>query len=278
MSVLPFAVPLPYNRRIDIFDREPHTMMTSPDPHIIYQVHNGVLVLQINRPDKKNALTQTMYQALAEGIHAGEKNNDIRVILIRGTEDCFTSGNVVNDFVKPRETTTDRPSVQFMKAIGHTRKPVVAAVGGLAIGIGTTMLLHCDLVYAAEDAYFQLPFTRLGLCPEAGSSLLLPQALGHQRASELLLLGERFSAHKAQEYGMVNEVLPAAGFLNHALAKAQELANLPAGAVQTTKALIKRNQSTPLNDVIQAELLQFARLLQSEDAQAIFQAFLDKKK
>jgi len=253
-------------------------MITSPDPNIIFQIHNGVLTLQINRPDKKNALTQTMYKALADGIHAGEKSNDVQVILIRGTEECFTSGNDVNDFVNQRDAGTDRPSVQFMKAIGHTRKPVVAAVGGLAIGIGTTLLLHCDLVYAADSTYFQLPFTRLGLCPEAGSSLLLPQALGHQRASELLLLGERFSAQKAQEYGLVNEVLPAAGFLDHALNKAQELAKLPAGAVQTTKALLKRNQATPLNDVIQAELLQFARLLQTEDAQAVFQAFLNKKK
>lgn len=253
-------------------------MITSSDPNIVYQVQNGVLILQINRPDKKNALTQTMYKALADGIHAGEKSNQVRVIFIRGADDCFTSGNDVNDFVKPQEAGTERPSLQFMKAIGHTRKPVIAAVGGLAIGIGTTMLLHCDLVYASADAYFQLPFTRLGLCPEAGSSLLLPQVLGHQRASELLLLGERFSAQKAQQYGLVNEVLPAAEFLTHALAKAEELAALPAGAVQTTKALIKRNQATPLNDVIQAELLQFARLLQTEDSQAIFQAFLNRKK
>lgn len=253
-------------------------MITSTDPNIVYQVQNGVLILQINRPGKKNALTQTMYKALADGIHAGEKSNQVRVIFIRGADDCFTSGNDVNDFVKPQEAGTERPSLQFMKAIGHTRKPVVAAVGGLAIGIGTTMLLHCDLVYASNDAYFQLPFTRLGLCPEAGSSLLLPQVLGHQRASELLLLGERFSAQKAQQYGLVNDVLPAAEFLAHALTKAEELAALPAGAVQTTKALIKRNQATPLNDVIQAELLQFARLLQTEDAQAIFQAFLNRKK
>lgn len=253
-------------------------MITSTDPNIIYQVQNGVLVLQINRPEKKNALTQTMYKALADGIHAGEKSNQVKVILIRGADDCFTSGNDVNDFVKPQDPGTERPSLQFMKAIGHTRKPVIAAVAGLAIGIGTTMLLHCDLVYAADTAYFQLPFTRLGLCPEAGSSLLLPQVLGHQRASELLLLGERFSAQKAQQYGLVNEVLPAGEFAAHALSKAEELAALPDGAVQTTKALIKRNQSTPLNDVIQAELLQFARLLQTEDSQAIFQSFLNRKK
>ncbi|MDH7944522.1 enoyl-CoA hydratase [Pseudohongiella sp. SYSU M77423] len=253
-------------------------MITSPDPNISYQLTHGVFVMQIQRPEKKNALTQTMYQALAQGISAAEKDDDARVILIRGSEDCFTSGNDVNDFVKSSDVGTERPSVQFMKAIAHAGKPVVAAVGGLAIGIGTTMLLHCDLVYAAEDAYFQLPFTRLGLCPEAGSSALLPQILGHQRASELLLLGDRFSAAKAHQYGMVNEVLPSAGYLEHAMAKATELAKLPADAVRTSKALIKRNQASPMNDTIQAELLQFSRLLQSPDAQAIFQAFLNKKK
>jgi enoyl-CoA hydratase/carnithine racemase len=253
-------------------------MITSSDPHVIYHNQSGVFVLQLHRPDKKNALTQTMYKAMADGILGADKDPSIRVILIRGSEDCFTSGNDVNDFVKSPDMGTERPSVQFMKAIAQASKPVIAAVGGLAIGIGTTMLLHCDLVYAAEDAFFQLPFTRLGLCPEAGSSVLLPQIVGHQRASELLLLGERFSAAKAKEYGMINEVLPTAAYLEHAIAKANELARLPADAVQTSKALIKRNQASPMNDTIQAELLQFARLLQSPDAQAIFQAFLNKKK
>lgn len=252
-------------------------MISSPDQHVIYQASHGVLVLQINRPDKKNALTQTMYAALAQGIKVADQDDDIKVILIRGTEDCFTSGNDVNDFVKAPDMGTERPSVQFMKAIGHARKPVIAAVGGLAIGIGTTMLLHCDLVYASEESFLQLPFTRLGLCPEAGSSLLLQQIVGHQRASELLLLGERFSAQKAQEYGIVNEVLPAAGYLEHAMTKAHELAKLPADAVQTSKALIKRNQAKPLDDIITTELTEFARLLQTPDAQAVFQAFLNKK-
>jgi enoyl-CoA hydratase/carnithine racemase len=253
-------------------------MITSTDQNISLTLDNGVFILQINRPDKKNALTQTMYAALAQGIKAADEDVDVRVILIRGTQDCFTSGNDVNDFVKSPDMGVERPSVQFMKAIGHARKPVIAAVGGLAIGIGTTLLLHCDLVYAAEDAFLQLPFTRLGLCPEAGSSLLLPQILGHQRASELLLLGERFSAQKARDYGIVNEVLPSAAYLEHAMTKARELAQLPADAVRTSKALIKRNQGNPLDDTIQAELIQFARLLQSPDAQAVFQAFLNKKK
>lgn len=254
-------------------------MITSPDPHITYQVnHDGVFILHINRPEKKNALTQSMYAAMADGIKSADQDSDVKVILITGTENCFTSGNDVNDFVKTPNLGTERPSVQFMKAIAFARKPVIAAVGGMAIGIGTTMLLHCDLVYASEDAFLQLPFTNLGLCPEAGSSLLLPQIIGHQRASELMLLGERFSAQKAMEYGIVNEVLPAAGYMEQALNKAHHLAKLPSDSVQTSKALMKRNQATPMNETIQAELLQFARLLQSPDAQAIFQAFLNKKK
>jgi enoyl-CoA hydratase/carnithine racemase len=253
-------------------------MITSQDPHIVYQANNGVFVVQINRPDKKNALTRSMYAALAEGLNAADSNSDIRVIVLRGVEGCFTSGNDVNDFVRSTDAGAERPSVQFMKAISGAHKPILAAVDGMAIGIGTTMLLHCDLIYASEDAFLQLPFASLGLCPEAGSSLLLPQIVGHQRASELLLLGERFSAQKAREYGIVNDVVPSAGLIEHVMEKAQQLARMPADAVQTSKALIKRNQATPMNDTIQAELLQFARLLQSPDAQAIFQAFLNKKK
>jgi enoyl-CoA hydratase/carnithine racemase len=253
-------------------------MMTSPDLNVTYQLDHGVFVLQINRPDKKNALTQTMYVALADGIKMADQHSEVRVILIRGTDGCFTSGNDVNDFLKAQDMGTERPSVQFMKAIAFAGKPVIAAVGGMAIGIGTTLLCHCDQVYAAEEAFLQLPFTNLGLCPEAGSSLLLPQIIGHQRASEMLLMGERISAAKAKEFGLVNEVLPASAYLEHAMNKAHYLAKLPADAVQTSKALMKRNQATPMNETIQAELLQFSRLLQSPDAQAIFQAFLNKKK
>ncbi len=253
-------------------------MSGSADENILYQKQNGVFILQIHRPEKKNALTQSMYSALAEGIRQADADDEVRVILLRGSEDCFTSGNDVNDFVKSGDVDGERPSFQFMQAIGKARKPVIAAVGGLAIGIGTTMLFHCDLVYAAEESFLQLPFTRLGLCPEAGSSYLLPLIAGHQRASELLLLGDRFSAQKAQEFGIVNEVLPMAGYLEYAMGKAVELAKLPADAVQTSKALIKRQQQNVLDDVIQEELGEFSRLLQTEDAQNVLKAFLNKKK
>ncbi len=253
-------------------------MIPSADPQVLYSSDEAVFIVQINRPDKKNALTQTMYKALTEGIKQADADATIKVILIRGSKECFTSGNDVNDFVKPPASGEERASVQFMKAISVAQKPIVAAVGGLAIGIGTTMLFHCDLVYAAEDSYLQLPFTRLGICPEAGSSMLLPQAIGHQRASELLLLGDRFSAQRAQQYGIVNEVLPSDSYLEYALGKAKELAGLPGEAVQVSKSLIKRNQAEALNETIDLELKLFSRLLQTPEAQAIVQAFLNKKK
>jgi len=253
-------------------------MITSPDANILYHKQNAVFTVEIHRPEKKNALTQTMYKAMAHGIEQADADEEVNVILLRGAENCFTSGNDVNDFVNAPAGDGESASVVFMRAISRAKKPVIAAVGGLAIGIGTTMLFHCDLVYAAEDSYLQLPFSRLGLCPEAGSSYLLPQMIGHQRASELLLLGERFSARQAREYGIVNEVLPSAGYLEHATNKAVELAKLPSESVQVSKALIKRQQQPTLDSVITEELEHFSRLVQSAEAQAILKAFLSKKK
>lgn len=253
-------------------------MISSSDPHVRYSTNGSVCIIEIVRPEKKNALTHSMYKALADGLKEADIDSEVHVILIRGTEDCFTSGNDVNDFVASEHRSNERPSVQFMKALANLRKPLIAAVNGLGIGIGTTMLMHCDLVYAAEDSFLQLPFTRLGLCPEAGSSFLTPAIMGHQRASELLLLGERFSARKAQEYGLVNEVLEASKVYPHALEKAQALAALPSEAVQTSKHLLKRNQNGPLDETIALELVNFSRLLQSPEAQAIVQAFLARKR
>jgi enoyl-CoA hydratase/carnithine racemase len=200
------------------------------------------------------------------------------VILIRGTDDCFTSGNDVSGFLSGNEGGGERPSLVFMKAISEAKKPVVAAISGLAIGIGTTMLLHCDLVYASEQCFLQLPFTRLGVCPELGSSLLLPYFMGHQRAAELLLLGDRFSARKAQEYGLVNAVLPLGEHLDVARSKARDLANLPNGALQVTKRLMKRGFESVLPGTIELELQEFGKLVETPEAQAIVQAFLNRKK
>lgn len=252
-------------------------MTNDTDTHIHISEHKGVLILQLNRPEKKNALTRNMYALLAQGIRDAETNPAIRAILIRGSADCFTSGNDVNEFISGNEHSSDRPAVQFLKAISHARKPLIAAVNGLAIGIGTTMLLHCDLVYAAEEAYLQMPFTRMGLSPEAGVSYLAPALMGHQRAAELLLLGERFSATQAKEYGLVNAVLPLADVLPHALEKALALAALPPESVQTSKHLLKRAQQNVIDETIALELLNFTRLLHSPEAQTMIQAFLNRK-
>ena len=254
------------------------SLTPSADPHILYEIEQALFIITINRVEKKNALTGTMYRALADGLRQADANPKVRVIMIRGADDCFTSGNDVNDFQKPRSDNEERPSVYFMKTISRTSKPVIAAISGLAIGIGTTLLLHCDLVYASEQCFLQLPFTRLRICPEAGSSLLLPAIIGHQRASELLLLGDRFSARKALEYGMVNEVLPQSEYLAFALAKAHELASLPGDAIVTSKRLIKRRPENVLPATIEEELKEFGRLLKSPEAQAIVAAFLNRKK
>lgn len=253
-------------------------MNASADSNIKYSNDGKVFIIEIQRPEKKNALLPEMYAALAAGLRQANEDADINVILIRGTDDCFTSGNDVTSFLASNTTTKERPSVAFMNALNESRKPIVAAISGLAIGIGTTLLFHCDLIYASENCFLQLPFARLGLCPEAGSSYLLPKQIGHVRAAELLLLGDRFSAAKAKEYGIINEVLPQDQYLEHAMNKARELASMPADSVQSSKALIKRGHQDAVSDTITVELEEFARLLQTPDAQAIVEAFLNKKK
>lgn len=251
-------------------------MSESCDPHVSYQHDDAVLILRMDRPEKKNALTRTMYQALTDGIHHGEENSAVHVILIHGSGECFSSGNDLNDFVSRTSPGSEPASVGFMKALLQARKPLVAAVNGPAIGIGVTMLLHCDLVYAARDAYLQMPFTRLGLCPEAGSSFLAPMLMGRQRAAELLLLGEKIPAETACQYGLINAVTANDTVFTHALQRARELAALPAEAVQTTKHLLKRSQQSMTNEAIDLELVNFSRLLGTEEAQSIMQAFLSR--
>jgi enoyl-CoA hydratase/carnithine racemase len=231
-------------------------MNESADENVKYSIDGQVFVLEIHRPQKKNALLPSMYAALAAGLRQANEDASVNVTLIRGVDDCFTSGNALNE----------------------SKKPIVAAISGLAIGIGTTLLFHCDLIYASENCFLQLPFSRLGLCPEAGSSYLLPKQIGHVRAAELMLLGDRFSASKAKEYGIINEVLPQNQYLEFAMNKAQELAAFPSDSVQTSKALLKRGQQDTVSDTIDVELQEFARLLETPDAQAIVEAFLNKKK
>lgn len=247
--------------------------MTQP---IIIDLTDGVQTLTINRSDKKNALTQDMYASLADALRNAEDNPDIRVSLITGVEDSFTSGNDIMDFIQNPASGEDAPVIRFLYALAEIRKPLVAAVNGLAIGIGTTMLLHCDLVYASEDAQFALPFVNLALVPEAASSFLLPRMLGHQRAAELLMLGENFNAEYAHQAGIVTAVVSADELQKTAATAAQKLAAKAPEALRLTKSLMKGNTEDILQ-TMRTEGAAFAGRLTSPEAHEAMQAFMQRR-
>ncbi|MCQ8278977.1 enoyl-CoA hydratase-related protein [Acetobacteraceae bacterium KSS8] len=239
---------------------------------------NGVLHLVMDRPGKKNALTGAMYHALSDGLDRAAGSDSIRAVLISGAGDAFSAGNDVADFLSSgASTAADAPSVRFILALTRFSKPLVAAVQGNAVGIGTTMLLHCDLVFADETARFATPFSKLGLVPEAGSSLLLPARIGAVRANAMLLLGETLDANAALSAGLVNAVLPAGTVLDHARKQAETLAALPPAALRASKALIQGDRSA-LEARIDAELKAFGVALRSEEARAAFNLFLSRPK
>ena len=244
---------------------------------------DGILAIEFNRPERKNAITNAMYIAMAQAILDGEADPQVRAILITGKPEIFTAGNDLDDFLKNSapaagEAHDERGVFQFMRALSAANKPVVAAVTGAAIGIGTTMLMHCDLVYAGDNAKFSLPFPQLGLCPEFASSLLLPQLAGYPRAAEKLLLGEAFLADEAAQMGLVSKVLPAADVLAHARAQAAKLVALPASSIRTTKALMKRSRNEAIKSAMAAENELFFAMLQAGEAKEAFTAFFEKRK
>ncbi len=242
------------------------------------ETSESIITLRINRPVKKNALNLAMYQALADGLRQADSDDATRVILISGGQECFTSGNDLADFIDVQQIGPDSPGIQFLSAISEARKPIVAAVNGLAVGVGVTMLLHCDLVYAGNSATFQMPFVNLGLCPEAGSTLLLPRIMGHQRAAELLLLGGAFSAEKACNLGIVTEVCPDADVLATSRKKALQLAAQPAAAVRLAKELLKRDYAVQLRKTMTEELTQLKARLKSPEAAEALQSFMQHRK
>ena len=239
---------------------------------------NGVATIEIARPEKKNALTQAMYTAMAEAIAAAGADAAVRALLITGQPGVFTSGNDLEDFMQRPPSSEDSPVFQFMKALADCGKPVVAAVTGAAIGIGTTMLLHCDLVYVSDEARLAMPFVGLGLVPEYASSLLIPQRVGNVKATELLLLGEPFTGERAVEMGIANAVLPAAEVVNHARRMAERFNALPPGAVRESKALMRRGQKALVQETIEVEAGIFGKRLRSPEAMEAFQAFFQKRK
>ncbi len=245
-------------------------------------IHEGVATIEIARPEKKNALTAAMYQAMADAIAAAREDGAVRALLVTGQPGIFTSGNDIEDFMSrpPGQGSDglDSPVLRFMRALVECDKPVVAAVTGAAIGIGTTMLLHCDFVYVSDEARLAMPFVGLGLVPEYASSLLVPALMGHRRAAEKLLLGDPFTPEQAVECGLANAVLPAGEVLNHARRVAERFNALPPGAVREAKALMRGPQREQILATIQSEGAIFARRLRSPEAMEAFQAFFQKRK
>jgi enoyl-CoA hydratase/carnithine racemase len=236
----------------------------------------GVARVRFDRPDKKNAITAEMYLQLAEALAAADADPQARAILLHGSADCFTAGNDVADFLQRPPAGEGSATWRLFEVMPFVRKPVVAAVGGPAVGIGCTMLLHCDLVYAADDARFQFPFVPLGIVPEFGSTFLLPLLAGYQRAAELLLLGQPFTAQKAYEAGIVSAVVPRQELLEKAAAAAAAIAALPAESIRLTKKLMKARYGKTLAETIAEEGRLFLERLQSPEAKQALNAFLDK--
>lgn len=233
----------------------------------------GVLVLTLARPDKKNALTGAMYDALTAALLTADREKDIGAIVIRGSGGCFTAGNDIADFLHHAGAGEAMPAFRFVKAIAACQTPLVAAVEGVAVGIGTTLVFHCDLAYAAPDAKFRMPFVDLGLVPEAGSSLLAPQRFGAAKAAEFLLLGDAFDAAEAQRLGLVNAVVASDRLQAHALEQAKRLAAKPRAALAATRRLL-RGDHAALMARIDEEARLFADAMASVEARAAFQTFL----
>ena len=245
-------------------------------------VINGVASIEIARPEKKNALTVAMYQAMTDALLSAGTDAAVRAVLITGQPGIFTSGNDIEDFMQRAPAqggdALDSPVFKFMRALIDCDKPVVAAVTGAAIGIGTTLLLHCDFVYVSDEARLAMPFVALGLVPEFASSLVVPQLMGHRRAAEKLLLGDPFTPEQAVECGIASAVLPAAEVLNHARRIAERFNHLPPGAVREAKQLMRAPQREHLLQTIRAESEVFGRRLRSPEAMEAFQAFFQKRR
>jgi enoyl-CoA hydratase/carnithine racemase len=245
---------------------------------ILVHTEAGVCTLTFNRPDKKNSITAAMYGALADALQAAEADATVRCVVFQGSEAIFTAGNDIADFLHQPPAGQDSPVFRFLRGLAQFPKPLVAAVCGPAVGVGTTLLFHCDLVYAGDNAAFSMPFVNLGLCPEAASSLLVPQMLGYHRAAEALLLGEPFMAEAALEVGLVNRVLPPLEAAGYAQSIARKLAAKPISALMETKRLMKKGQAAQVLAVMADEGVSFGRMLGEPAAREAFTAFMERRK
>jgi enoyl-CoA hydratase/carnithine racemase len=247
-------------------------------PEILVDSQNGVLTLTFNRLDKKNSVTSSMYAALADEFEEAKSDKSIRVVVLQGHEQIFSAGNDLGDFLKSPPTSDDAPVWRFLHGISSFPKPIIAAVCGAAVGIGTTLLLHCDLVYAGSNAKFSLPFVNLGLCPEAASSFLLPRLMGHQRASEALLFGDPLSVEEAARFGIVNRVLPPEEVNAYAQAQARKLAEKPLSSLLETKRLLKLETGTKVKERMKEEGQVFSQMLDAPAVKEAISAFMEKRK
>ncbi|MDP1655344.1 MAG: enoyl-CoA hydratase [Hylemonella sp.] len=245
---------------------------------ILVHTEDGVATLSFNRLERKNSITSAMYAAMADAVEQAAADATVRVLVIQGHETVFSAGNDIGDFLNQPPATADAPVFRFLRGIASFPKPVIAAVSGPAVGIGTTLLFHCDLVYAGDNAAFSMPFVNLGLCPEAASSLLVPQMFGYHRAAEALLLGEPFMAEAALEAGLVNRVLPPTEANGYAQAQARKLAAKPLSALIETKRLMKQGQATRVLEQMAEEGASFGRMLREPAAREAFTAFMEKRK
>ncbi len=242
---------------------------------IVTALEDGVLTITFDRPEKKNALNAAMYEAIIAAMDAAEADANIGAIVFTGAEGAFTAGNDIRDFID-NVAAEDFPALRFVRRLATFGKPMVAAVEGVAVGVGVTMLLHCDLIYAAPDSMFLMPFIDLGVVPEAGASLLLPQRVGLAKATELLMLADPFDAREAERLGIVNAVVPPERLRARAHERAKQLAEKPRGALLVTRKLM-RGDPAALLARMDEEAAAFMSGLRSEEAKAAFEAFMAKK-
>jgi enoyl-CoA hydratase/carnithine racemase len=245
---------------------------------ILVHTEDRVMSLTFNRLERKNSITAAMYRALADALDSAAADAAVRVVLLQGHETIFSAGNDIGDFLNQSPAGEDSPVFRFLHGIASFPKPLLAAVCGPAVGVGTTMLFHCDLVYAGDNAAFSMPFVNLGLCPEAASSLLVPRMMGYHRAAEALLLGEPFMAEAALEVGLVNRVLPPTETNAVAQSVARKLAAKPPSSVMETKRLMKKGQQAQVLAQMDEEGASFRRMLGEPAAREAFGAFMAKRK
>ena len=245
---------------------------------ILIDSTDGVMTITINRVEKKNSFTSAMYSACADALEQASSDAAVRVVVIQGDITVFSAGNDIADFLNSPNPGLSAPVLRFLRNLASFSKPLVAAVCGPAVGVGTTMLFHCDLVYAGDNAAFSMPFVNLGVCPEAASSLLVPQMMGYHRAAEALLLGEPFMAEAALEVGLVNRILPPMEVNGFAQTQARKLAAKPLSSLIETKRLMKKVQLPQVLAVIDEEAQSFGRMMGEPAAREAFGAFMAKRR